>query len=150
MLRAGRGEPIPAGWGMDRNGAPTTDARSILVGGSLYAVGGLKGTMLALAVELLCSALTGAALSHEVESIQLAHAPPMRLGQAFLVIDPAALAGRERYLERVETLIGAMLEDEGVRLPGARRAAAARTAEREGIGIADSLSAQLRALAQGG
>ncbi len=150
MLRAGRGEPIPAGWGMDQNGDPTTHARSILVGGSLYAVGGLKGTMLALAVELLCCALTGSALSHEVESIQLADAGPMRLGQAFLVIDPAALAGRERYLERVETLIAAMLEDEGVRLPGARRAALARSAERDGIGIDDALYSQLAALAQGG
>ena len=147
MLRVARGEPIPAGWGMDQDGNPTTDAQKILVGGSLHAVGGLKGTMLALAVELLCCALTGAALSHEVESMHLNAGAPMRLGQAFLVVDPAALAGREAYLERMETLVAAMLEDDGVRLPGARRAAATQAAEHAGIEIDDTLLAQLRTLA---
>ncbi len=147
MLRANRGEAIPEGWGMDKDGSPTTDAQQILVGGSLHAVGGLKGTMLALAVELLCCALTGAALSHEVASIYLAEGPPMRLGQAFLVIDPAALPGRESYLERVETLVAAMMDDEGVRLPGARRAAAARAAIGAGIEVDDVVIAELERLA---
>ena len=67
------------------------------VGGSLYAVGGLKGTMLALAVELICCALTGAALSHEVASMHTNEGPPLRLGQSFIAIDPGALAGSEVY-----------------------------------------------------
>jgi (2R)-3-sulfolactate dehydrogenase (NADP+) len=147
MLLAKEGKPIPEGWGMDQDGNPTTDAQKILVGGSLYAVGGLKGIMLALAVELLCCALTGAALSHEVESIHLNDGAPMRLGQAFLVIDPAALAGSDVYFERVETLVAAMLEDEGVRLPGDRRHALAAQAAKSGIEISPDLEKQLRELA---
>ena len=94
-------------------------------------MGGTKGAMLALVVELLVTALTGAAMGFEASSFFVDEGNRPRLGQAFLVIDPTALAGRDAYLDRVETLIAAMLEDEGVRLPGSRRdALAARAAER--------------------
>ena len=148
MLLAKEGKPIPEGWGMDRDGKPTTEAQKILIGGSLYAVGGLKGTMLALAVELICCALTGAALSHEVESMHTNDGPPLRLGQAFLAVDPGALAGSEVYFERVETLVAAIIADEGVRLPGDRRHALNARAQKDGIEISAELEQQLRALAQ--
>ena len=148
MLMAKEGKPLPEGWGTDKNGKPTTEAQKILVGGSLYAVGGLKGTMLALAVELLCCALTGAALSHEVASMHTNEGPPLRLGQAFLAVDPGALAGSEVYFERVETLAAAILADEGVRLPGDRRHALASRAEQVGVEIDADLEQQLRTLAR--
>ncbi len=148
LLYKNAGKPIPEGWGMDKDGKPTTDAQKILIGGSLHAVGGLKGTMLAFAVEILCCALMGAALSHEVEPMLVNNGKPMNLGQAFLVIDPGALAGNERYLERVETLIAAMLEDEEVRLPGARRVEETARAAKDGIEIPDDLAKQLHELAR--
>jgi (2R)-3-sulfolactate dehydrogenase (NADP+) len=146
MLNVKEGKPIPDGWGMDKDGKPTNDAQKILVGGSLYAVGGLKGTMLALAVELICCALTGAALSHEVASMHTNEGPPLRLGQSFIAIDPAALAGSEAYFERVETLVAAMLADAGVRLPGDRRHGLAARAAADGVEIADDLEKQLQIL----
>jgi (2R)-3-sulfolactate dehydrogenase (NADP+) len=148
MMLAKEGKPIPEGWGMDKDGNPTTDAQKILVGGSLHAVGGLKGTMLAIAVELLCCALTSAALSHEVASMHTNDGPPLRLGQAFLVIDPGALAGNDAYFERIETLVAAMLEDDGVRLPGDRRHALVAPAAKEGIEVDADLEKQLRELAR--
>ena len=147
MLLQKEGRPIPEGWGMDKDGKPTTDADAILNGGSLHAVGGLKGTMLALAVELICCALTGAVLSHELESLHLAQGTPLRLGQAFIVLAPASLAGSEIYNERVEQLVAAMLEEEGVRLPGDRRHRLMKEAEREGVEVGDAVLAELRALA---
>jgi len=149
MLNVKAGKPIPDGWGMDRDGNPTNDAQKILVGGSLYAVGGLKGTMLALAVELICCALTGAALSHEVASMHTNEGPPLRLGQSFIAIDPGALAGSEVYFERVETLVAAILADEGVRLPGDRRHALAAAGANEGLNIDGELLTQLQVLARG-
>jgi (2R)-3-sulfolactate dehydrogenase (NADP+) len=149
MLNVKEGKPIPDGWGMDKDGKPTNDAQKILVGGSLYAVGGLKGTMLALAVELICCALTGAALSHEVASMHTNDGPSLRLGQSFIAINPGALAGSEVYFERVETLVAAMLADEGVRLPGDRRHALDDKAAQNGIEIAVDLEQQLQKLAQG-
>ena len=147
LLLQKEGKPIPEGWGMDKDGNATTDADKILFGGSLHAVGGLKGTMLALAVELICCALTGAALSHELESLHLAEGTPLRLGQAFIVLNPGSLAGDDVYGERVETLVAAMLEEDGVRLPGERRHRLAALAAREGIEVSDSLVAELHALA---
>ncbi|HYH42028.1 MAG TPA: Ldh family oxidoreductase [Burkholderiales bacterium] len=146
LLLQKEGKPIPEGWGMDKDGNPTTDADKILFGGSLHAVGGLKGTMLALAVELICCALTGAALSHELESLHLAEGTPLRLGQAFIVLNPGSLAGVDIYGERVETLVAAMLEEDGVRLPGERRQRLAALAASEGIEVGDALLAELRAL----
>jgi (2R)-3-sulfolactate dehydrogenase (NADP+) len=147
MLLQKEGKPIPEGWGMDKDGNPTTDADKILLGGSLYAVGGLKGTMLALAVELICCALTGAVLSHELESLHLERGTPLRLGQAFIVINPGSLAGSDVYSDRVEALVAAMLEEDGVRLPGDRRHALAAKAARDGVEVGDALLTQLRALA---
>ena len=89
--------------------------------------------MLALMVELLACALTGAAFGFEADSFFVDEGNRPRLGQAFVVIDPDALAGRGVYVERVETLVAAMLEDPGVRLPGARRDALAAAAARDGV-----------------
>jgi len=147
MLAAKEGRPIPLGWALDRDGQPTTDARAAL-GGSMLAMGGTKGAMLALVVELLVTALTGAAMGFEASSFFVDEGNRPRIGQAFLVIDPDALAGRNVYLERVETLIAAMLEDAGVRLPGARRAGVSHKAGAQGIDIPQALADQLRALAQ--
>jgi (2R)-3-sulfolactate dehydrogenase (NADP+) len=145
MLAAKEGRPIPLGWALDRDGQPTTDAKAAL-GGSMLAMGGTKGAMLALVVELLVTALTGAAMGFEASSFFVDEGNRPRIGQAFLVIDPDALAGRDVYLERIETLIAAMLEDAGVRLPGARRAAIARRAGAQGVEISQVLADQLRAL----
>jgi (2R)-3-sulfolactate dehydrogenase (NADP+) len=148
MLLQKEGKSVPEGWGMDQDGTPTTDPEKILYGGSLYAIGGLKGTMLALAVELICCALTGATLSHELESFYLEKATPLQLGQAFLAIDPGALAGREVYSARVDALVEAMLAQDGVRLPGDRRRECQSRAERDGIDIGEDLLAKIRELAR--
>lgn len=146
MVAARKGEPIPLGWALDRDGRPTTDAKAAL-DGSMLPVGGTKGAMLALVVELLACALTGAAFGFEADSFFVDEGNRPRLGQAFVVIDPDALAGRGVYVERVETLVAAMLEDPGVRLPGARRDALAAAAARDGVELSPSLADELSRLA---
>jgi (2R)-3-sulfolactate dehydrogenase (NADP+) len=148
MVAAQKGEPIPEGWAMDVHGHPTTDAEAGLAG-SMAPAGGVKGAMLALVVELMCCALTGAAFGFEADSFFSEVGNRPRIGQAFLIIDPEALAGRAVYLERVETLIAQMLEDEGVRLPGVRRYRLERAARDEGVDIPDALLERIRALAKG-
>ncbi len=147
MLAAQRGETIPEGWALDFQGNPTTDPRAALDGGSLFPIAGAKGAMLALVFELICCALTGAAFGFEADSFFSMQGNRPRVGQAFLAIDPAALAGRERYLDRVETLVDAMLSDPQVRLPGNRRAEARAAATNQGIEIPDALHAELAKLA---
>ena len=146
MVAAREGKPIPLGWALDRAGKPTTDAKAALEG-SMLAMGGTKGAMLALMVELLVTALTGAALGFEASSFFVEEGNRPRLGQAFLVIDADALGGRETYDARLETLVAAMLEDAAVRLPGARREALAAAAARDGIDVPAPLLADLTRLA---
>jgi (2R)-3-sulfolactate dehydrogenase (NADP+) len=146
MVAAKEGKQIPLGWALDKDGRPTTDPKAGLEG-SMLAVGGAKGAMLALVVELLVTALTGASIGFEASSFFVDEGNRPRLGQAFLAIDPEALAGRAVYEERVETLIAAMLADPGVRLPNDRRRALAEQADREGIELPPAVQDQLRALA---
>ena len=136
MVAAKEGKPIPLGWALDDHGAPTTDASAAL-----------RGSMLALVVELLVTALTGAAQGFEASSFFVDEGNRPRIGQAFIVVDPAALAGSDVYFDRVETLVAAMLEDDGVRMPGERRAKLASRAAAQGVAISDALAQQLRALA---
>lgn len=147
MVAAREAKPIPEGWALDREGRATTDAQAALEG-SMLPAGGVKGAMLALTVELLVCALSGAAFGFESDSFFTEAGRPTRIGQALLAIDPAALAGREVFLERVETLVAAM-QDDGVRLPGARRAANRARAAAEGVDVPDELLRTVRALAAG-
>ena len=146
MVAMQKGEKIPEGWALDRHGKPTTNPREAIEQGSLFPIGGAKGAMLALAFELVCAALTGAAIGPEADSFFSEAGNQPRIGQAFLAIDPGALAGMDKYFERVETVVRAMLADEGVRLPGARRFASENRLRREGIEVADELLARIEKL----
>ena len=102
--------------------------------------------MLAVIVELLVTAVIGAQFGFEASSFFVDEGNRPRIGQAFIVIDPAALAGSDAYLDRIEVLVAEMLKDDGVRLPGARREALRRRAEAEGIEVAEAVLASLRAI----
>ena len=149
MLAAKEGRPIPPGWALDRHGNPTTDARAALEGSMLPlgAVSSPKGSMLALMVELLVTAVIGAQFGFEASSFFVDEGNAPRLGQAFLVLDPGALAGSDAYYDRIEILITEMLSDEGVRLAGARRMGLEDQASRSGLTISDALKNQLDMLA---
>src|SRR3954471_12689375 len=145
MMAMKRGEKIPEGWALDRHGKPTTDPKEAIEHGSLFPIGGAKGAMLALMFELICASLTGAAIGPEADSFFSEQGNKPRIGQAFIAIDPGALAGTDRFAERVETVVSTMLSDPEVRLPGARRFAAER-ASRAGIEVPDDLVSQIEKL----
>jgi (2R)-3-sulfolactate dehydrogenase (NADP+) len=148
MMAMRKGERIPEGWALDRHGRPTTDPKEAIEHGSLFPIGGVKGAMLALMFELICAGLTGSAIGPEADSFFSEEGNRPRIGQAFIAIDPGALAGMEKYFERVETVVRTMLADPEVRLPGGRRFAAEKSARAQGIDIPDELLAQIEKLAQ--
>ena len=148
MLAAKEGKPIPPGWAFDADGEPTTDAKAALTG-SMAAIGGAngpKGVMLALMVELICVALTGARFGFENDSF-FEPGKPAAIGHAIVAIDPAALGGANVYYERIETLLAAMLADDGVRLPGERRRTLVVDAAVNGVAVPEATLRQLRELA---
>jgi (2R)-3-sulfolactate dehydrogenase (NADP+) len=148
MMAMRKGERIPEGWALDRHGRPTTDPKEAIEHGSLFPIGGAKGAMLALMFELLCASLTGAAIGPEADSFFAEEGNKPRIGQAFIAVDPGALAGMDTYFERVETVVSTMLADPEVRLPGARRFASEKSARSQGMEIPDELLAQIEKLAQ--
>ena len=137
MVAAKAGKPIPLGWALDADGQPTTDAQAGLTG-SMLPVGSTtspKGAMLALVVELLVTALIGSQFGFEASSFFVDAGNRPQIGQAFIVIDPGALAGSDSFYDRIEVLLAEMLSDDGVRLAGARREALRRLAEVSGIEV---------------
>ena len=145
MVAAKEGRSIPVGWALDAQGEPTTDPKAGLEG-SMLPIGAAtspKGAMLALVVEVLVTALIGAQFGFEASSFFVDAGNRPRIGQAFLVIDPDASIGRADFLARLEVLVGEMLKDPGVRLPGERREALLRKAEAEGLEVTEALLASL-------
>lgn len=151
MVAAREGKSIPPGWALDAAGQPTTDAKAALAGSMLplgSGSGSAKGGMIALLIELLVTSLTGASFGAEADSFFETEGNQPRLAQCFIVIDPSGFAGRETSAQRIEALVSAMLSDETVRLPGARRSALRDQAKADGISVSASLVEQIRALAE--
>jgi L-2-hydroxycarboxylate dehydrogenase (NAD+) len=159
-LVADTGQPIQEGWALDAQGRPTTDAHAAL-DGALLPFGDYKGAGLALAVEILAAALTGAQLSQDVRPSGLTatagqggqRAGSVTVGHLFLVIDPRIfrpLAEAEHDIHRIveyvqdsRTLPGSTVTIAGQ--PEARLAAERRAA---GIPLAGPVRSALAGLAE--
>lgn len=146
VTAAQKGESIPLGWAVDKNGQPTTDAKAALAG-TLVPAGGAKGAALALMVETLAVALTGANFAFEASSFLDAEGPPPGAGQLLIAIDPAGFAGAETFANRLATLATAIEEAEGSRLPGTKRIALREKAVASGVTVDAKLLADVSALA---
>jgi LDH2 family malate/lactate/ureidoglycolate dehydrogenase len=146
LLKARTGEPIPEGWAVDVDGNPTTDATEALKG-AMLPFGDYKGLALAMLVEVLGGALTGAPYPDALDT-------KARLGVAapspavLLVINPDLFSGRESYdaymdawTERISTY-GAGV----ARIPGERAAHDEAGARRNGIALSPSIAGELSAL----
>jgi (2R)-3-sulfolactate dehydrogenase (NADP+) len=132
MAAAKAGTPIPEGWALDAGGRPTTDPAAALEG-TMVPAGDAKGAALALVVEILAATLTGARHSDEAASFFDAEGPPPGVGQLILAFDTSRVPGAG-FGPRLETLLGAILAQEGTRLPGESRLQARRALE-EGAGL---------------
>lgn len=147
MMAQNRGDPIPDDWALDSSGRPTKDAAAAMAG-SMRPIGDAKGASLALMVELLTAGLGDSAFGYEASSLFSAHGTPPRLGQLFLAMDPSFFAAGTAFSERMEALLSAMLAQDGVRLPGARRLAA-RAGRKATLMLDDGVYAELLRRADG-
>jgi LDH2 family malate/lactate/ureidoglycolate dehydrogenase len=59
MVAADKGEKVPEGWILDRDGKPSTNPQDMLNGGPLLPLGGHKGYALSVMIELLGGGLSG-------------------------------------------------------------------------------------------
>lgn len=142
IAAAKKGEFIPPGWALDKEGRPTTDAKAALEG-SLLPIGEGKGFALAVLVEILAGALAGDVLSPELPLPWMPPEQAAKPGLLLLAFDPAAFG--TGYRGRVAQLIEA-LKAAGGRIPGARRAALREKALTEGVEVNATLQAELGTL----
>ena len=150
--KAQRGEPMPEGWMIDRQGRPLTDPTRADEG-FLLPIGGYKGYGLALIVGLLSGTLNGAAMGREVVDFNHDFQTPTNTGQAIAMIDIAAFGDPAEFKQRVDVLVREMRSSE--RLPGVDRiwlpgeqSHAKRIAnQRDGIAIGAGLRTALDAVA---
>lgn len=140
-----KGEPIPEGWALDREGNPTTDPQAAMAG-TMVPMGDAKGAQLVMMVEILSAALTASNFGYEASSFFTGAGAPPRVGQFLIAIDPGPFS-QGGFLDRLEDLLAAILEQPGTRLPGLRRREARDRARREGVQIPEGLYAELLALA---
>jgi (2R)-3-sulfolactate dehydrogenase (NADP+) len=147
LTAAQKGEAIPVGWAVDDAGNPATEPTAALKG-TLLPIGGAKGAALAMMVEVLAVALTGARFGFEASSFFDADGPPPGVGQLIVAIDPGALAGEAVFADRMAALAAEIEREAGVRLPGSRRVALREQARREGVAVDARLLADVRGLAK--
>jgi LDH2 family malate/lactate/ureidoglycolate dehydrogenase len=153
------GQRIPEGWAVDRDGRATDDPTDALAG-ALLAVGGHKGSGLALAVELVTSVLSGSSIGPDLENTSMTGAAGRRGGgtvgsvsQLFLALDPDAFAGRPAFavgFDRLAVAITGAVPAPGfdeVLLPGEREHRAAQLAASAGIELAPTTVQLLEELA---
>jgi LDH2 family malate/lactate/ureidoglycolate dehydrogenase len=154
-VKAKRGEMMPEGWMIDRQGKPLTDPKRADEG-FLLPIGEHKGYGLALMVGLLAGTLNGAAMGKDVIDFNADFKTITNTGQSILVIDLSAFGDPEDFKSRVDTLsrdIRASAKLPGVEriwLPGEQSHGKRQRYAEQGIPVPvavkkdlDALSAQL-------
>lgn len=116
--KAKRGEMMPPGWMIDRQGQPLLDPNKA-GDGFLLPIGDHKGYGLALVVGLLAGTLGGAAMGRDVIDFNADHVSVTNTGQAILVIDLAAFGDPAHFKHEVDRLVRDIKHSQ--KLPGVER-----------------------------
>ena len=135
MVAAKRGEPIPEGWALTADGKPTTDPREGLKG-LMVPLGGDKGALLALIIELLVVGLSGSRFSYEADSFFDIKGNRPRIGQLLITIHPG-LAGSQTFANKMQDFLKTLAADKGTRLPGQRRFKQRAAGFKNGVNVSD-------------
>ena len=147
MVAMNKGEQVPEGWIVDKNGQPTTDPAKFYDGGSMLTIGAHKGSGLSIITDLLAGAITTGRSSDPDDEVLRNNMLSIFIAPA--VYDPAGGALREA--QRFVDFVKASPPSDArmpVMAPGEmeRRTRVARMAS--GIAIDDKSFADLAGAAQ--
>jgi L-2-hydroxycarboxylate dehydrogenase (NAD+) len=151
--KAQRGEEMPVGWMIDRNGQPLTDPKRASEG-FLLPIGGYKGYGLALVAGILAGTLNGAALGSETIDFNADVVSVTNTGQAICVIDPDAFDDVVTFKAKVDRIIREMRGShrmpgvDRIWLPGEQSHEKRKLHERQGLALPSTLLASLDAFAK--
>jgi LDH2 family malate/lactate/ureidoglycolate dehydrogenase len=147
-----RGEPIPPGWAIDADGAPTTDPGTAIAG-VILPMAGHKGYAISLMMDVLSGVLTGSSFGSAVSG-------PYQFdrrsgcGHLFVALDVAAFGDPDEFTRRMEQLVDEVKAvplaqgfDE-VFYPGELEARAERDNRDNGLSLPQQTVDDLRQLAE--
>lgn len=147
-----RGEPMPEGWMVGRDGKPLTDpARKSE--GFLLPIGGPKGFGLSVAIGLFAGVLNGAAFGSDVVDFTSDTTSSTNTGQFVMALDPAAFGIGTDFSDAAARVFDEMRASpplaghDPVRLPGDGKTAFAEDRRRKGLVLNPALLKDLNALA---
>jgi LDH2 family malate/lactate/ureidoglycolate dehydrogenase len=150
--KAQRGEMMPEGWMIDRQGKPLLDPTKSEEG-FLLPIGGYKGYGLSLIVGILAGTLNGAAMGSQVIDFNKDFSTTTNTGQAIAIMDPSAFGDVTEFKQNVDTLVRELRGSERmpgvdrIWLPGEQSHEKRLSNEAQGILLAPSLMKQLNDLA---
>ncbi len=146
LLARAKGEPVPQGMMLDKNGRPSTDARIVDDGAVLLAMGAYKGSGLSMMMEIIPTLLAG---KRPLASPDFHFGNPTLL----LALTPEAFDEDTDFVEQVEALkqhVKRVKPAEGfdeVLLPGEPEARSYAQRIRAGIPLPDRVWADLQEVA---
>jgi len=117
-LKAQRGEAMPVGWMIDREGKPLTDPKRADEG-HLLPIGDYKGYGLSLIIALLAGALNRAVVGREVIDFVKETAKATNTGQAIMALSIEAFMPPVEFKKAVDVFIRDIRQSQ--RLPGVDR-----------------------------
>jgi LDH2 family malate/lactate/ureidoglycolate dehydrogenase len=150
---AQKGEMMPEGWMVGRDGKPLTDPNK-RGEGFLLPIGGPKGFGLSVAIGLLAGVLNGAAFGSDVVDFTSDTSSETNTGQFVMALDIAAFGMGDGFVQAATRAFDEMRAStplpghDPVRLPGDGKAAAAANRRANGLDVAPALRRDLAKLAQ--
>ena len=151
-IKAQRGEAMPEGWMMDREGRPLTDPKRANEG-FLLPIGGPKGYGLALMFGLLAGTLNGAAFGKDVVDFNADSKSLTNTGHAIVAVNIAAFADVAAFKSSVDDIWEQMKSSaklpgvDEIRLPGERSAKIYEDRVAKGVPVSAELRRTLDELA---
>ena len=150
---AQRGETMPEGWMVDREGRPLTDPRR-MNDGFLLPIGGYKGYGMALVFGMLAGTLNRAAMGRDVVDFNADDATPTNTGQAIVALDVSAFGEPGEFKAQIDALSRDIRGSERMKgferifLPGEQSHAKHRERSAAGIPLPEPLLKSLNGLGE--
>jgi LDH2 family malate/lactate/ureidoglycolate dehydrogenase len=112
--------------------------------------GGIKGSALAMLMDILAGVLTGAKFGGDVNSLYFDHTEPQNVGHLFIAMKPDLFMSREEYDERMDTFVDRVkklpraADVEEILIPGEPEERTAAIRARTGLPITPQVEKTLR------
>ena len=141
---------VPLGWGVNKEGKPTTDPVSILGGGFLLPFGGIKGYCISILIETLSSMLTFASYGNGKNM----GGANENTSHFILLLDPARFGDKEMYKKSIDEYVDSIKSTarapgvEEILIPGEIEARAMKERTEKGMHLDEIVADSLAEVAQ--